>query len=498
MLANTNYNPDVLNCLANLSNDEVFTPPSVANQMLDLLPEEIWKDDTATFLDPVSKSGVFLREIVKRLNIGLVQKFPKQDDRLNHIFKNQVFGIAITELTALLSRRSVYCSKHANGKYSIYKHFDDKAGNIIFNDVNHKWDGKKCEFCKVSMASDNSEENKETHAYEFIHTENPKDLFNMKFDVIIGNPPYQLNDYGSGASASPIYQYFIEQAKKLQPQHLIMIVPARWYAGGKGLHEFREAMLSDKRLATLVDFQEARDVFPNVEIKGGVCYFHWKKNHVGNVNVISNSALGKDCLVRSLNEFDVFVRLNKAIPILKKVLAKKHISFSSIVSSRKPFGLGTNFNEFKDVEFSEAIKIYTKNGRIGFLEKDKIPFGMKLIDCHKIFLSKAYGAGYGYPHQIINKPIIADPDSCCTETYLVIGPFDNETHTFNAENYLKSKFARFLIYLRKLTQDNPKDKFNFLPKMDFTLNWNDEKLNEFFNLSIDEQEIISKIVRKME
>ncbi len=312
-----NYNPDILTCLTNLSNDEVFTPPQIANQMLDLLPQEIWQDKNATFLEPACKTGVFLREIAKRLMVGLEKEIPDRQKRINHIFKKQLFGIAITEMTALLSRRSLYCSKKANGKYSICEDFDTPEGNIIFGRVIHIWEGDHCKFCGANINEYDRDDALESHAYQFIHIDSPEEIFNMKFDVIVRNPPYQLSDGGFGKSASPIYQNFIQQAKKLKPRYLTMIIPFRWFAGGKGLDGFRKDMLNDDQIRKIVDFEDATEVFPGVDIAGGICYFLWERDTNGVCEVVNIQNGVETISSRSLHEFNIFIRHSQAAPIIR-------------------------------------------------------------------------------------------------------------------------------------------------------------------------------------
>ena len=342
------YNPDVLTCLANLSNDEVFTPPEVANRMLDMLPEELWHDSSATFLDPACKSGVFLREIAKRLIEGLKEEIPDLQERIDHIFHKQLYGIAITELTSLLSRRSVYCSKYPNSKYSITL-FEDTSGNIRYKRIPHRWQNGKCLFCGASKSEYERGDELETHAYEWIHTTKPEEIFKMKFDVIIGNPPYQLSDGGYGKSAKPIYQLFVNQAKKLKPRYLTMVIPSRWFSGGRGLEEFRKEMLSDKHIRVLVDYENFKDIFPGVDLAGGACYFLWDRDQAGDCKVVNCSSGYEDVSMnRYLDEFDVFLRSNQALSIVRKVVNMHQSNFmDKTVSASKPFGLRT-FYERKE------------------------------------------------------------------------------------------------------------------------------------------------------
>lgn len=496
MLKSNNYNPDVLTCLANLSSDEVFTPPQLANQILDLLPKEIWTDKNTRFIDPVCKSGVFLREIATRLNDGLAKEIPDKQKRINHIFKNQLFGIAVTELTSLFSRRSVYCSKKANGRYSVCDVFDDLQGNIRFKSIEHTWENERCVFCGASQEVYDRGGELETHAYQFIHTNKPEEIFNMKFDVIVGNPPYQLSDAGDSTGSSPIYHTFVEQAKKLNPRFLSMIIPSRWFAGGKGLDHFRDTMLKDRRISRLVDYPVASDVFPGVKVIGGVCYFLWERDYIGPCGVTTRMNGMDDTMSRPLDQFDTFVRFNKAISILEKVRVKKYPSMSDQVSRQKPFGLRT----FVRPTGKGTITLYA-NKTVGKIEKSTITSGTEMLGLWKILISRGYGEGgetRDYPRMIIGKPVVAPPSSACTETYLVAGAYKTETEAQNLSSYLKTKFLRFLVGLLKNTQDTTKNRFLFVPLMPMTKVWTDKKLYAHFGLSDDEIAFIESMVRPME
>ena len=492
------YNPDVLNCIANLSNDEVFTPPSLANQVLDLLPQELFRSPKTKFLDPFTKSGVFLREIVKRLDKGLEDQIPDRQIRIDHIMHNQVYGIACTELTALLARRSVYCSKTANGRFAVSR-FDNPEGKIQYEAIKHTWVGGKCSFCGASQSVYDRGTDAEQYAYQFIHTDNPSQLTgNMTFDVIIGNPPYQLADGGNAASAKPLYHLFVQQAIRLLPRYLSMIIPARWYSGGKGLDEFRDLMLNDTRLSYLVDYFDSNDCFPGIDLSGGVCYFLWDQQHSGDC-IVRSIINGKESIIqRPLIEKgnDSFVRFNSSISILEKIKQFQESLFIQLVSSRKPFGIATN--EKIDTEKGiNGIKIYAypKNG---YIESSKVSANKQSVYKPKVLISYAYGERGNFPYLVIGKPFIGEVNSCCSETYLMIGPFDTTNECENVMSYIRTKFFRFLVLLRKNTQHATSKVYQFVPLQDFSHPWTDEMLYQKYNLTEDEIAFIESMIRPME
>ena len=521
-------NPDVLSCIANLSNDEVFTPPDFANRMLDTLAdgwaadhdgESLWSRSDVTFLDPCTKSGVFLREITRRLLEGLADEIPDLQARVDHILTRQVFGIGVTQLTALLARRSLYCSKDATGAHSVTGALPSPDGHVWWERTEHSWDksgkGKKCVLCGASRGTLDRGDESESYAYPFIHTNDIKgsvaEMFgdDMQFDVIIGNPPYQLDDGGHGKSAAPIYQHFIEQAKRLDPKYLSMVVPSRWFAGGKGLQDFREEMLSDPRLRVIEDYLSAADVFPGVGLKGGVHFFLWDRDFAGECEVTTNYAdWPESCATRPLLEHgtDVFIRFNEGVSILRKVTAVENAnqdgattdSFADLVGSARTFGFRTYFKGRKKKKAGD-LKIY-QNGEPGFVARDDVTGGADMIDSWKIFVSYA-APGTGnkdtYPHRVISTPFLGEPQTVSSETYLPIGPFANENEARNALRYLSCKLTRLLIQLRKSSQHVTRKVYSFVPVQDWSEEWTDEKLYAEYGITEDEQAFIDRIVRPM-
>lgn len=492
------YNPDVLTCLANLSNDEVFTPPEVANAMLDMLPQDLFENPDTTFLDPACKSGVFLREIAKRLIKGLEWQIPDLQERIDHIFHKQLFGIAITELTSLLARRSVYCSKYPNSEYSVSR-FDSAQGNVRYKRIQHNWQKGRCVFCGANAKEYERSEELETHAYEWIHTLKPMEIFNMKFDVIIGNPPYQLSTGGSKAQATPLYDKFVLQAKKLKPRYMTMIIPSRWFSGGFGLDSFRRDMITDNKTRVLHDFVNSVDCFGNgVEIKGGVCYFLWDRDNQGECDVYTHKDDKISFAKRYLCEenMEAFIRWNEGISVYHKVKAFKERSFMEIVSSQKPFGIGTAFHGKKESSGND-VKIY-ENGGIGYITRSGIPKNYEDVKKYKVFISAGYNGGDNFPHQILGRPIVAEPDSCCTETYVQIGPVDTLIEAESIASYMQTKFFRFMVMLLKNTQHALKKVYQLAPQQEWTHQWTDEELFKKYNLSEEEIEFIEAMIKPIE
>ena len=497
-----NRQPDILEVIANLSNNEVFTPPRVANEVLDLLPDHVWTDPTLRWLDPASKTGVFPREITRRLMVGLSGAFPDESERLRHILTVMVHAVAITDMTALMTRRSLYCSKDASTEFSAHR-FEEPAGNVWYRRTEHSFDIRgRCTECWGTRQQLEAP-GRSNYAYGLLHATGRKAIdeeIGMHFDVVVGNPPYQM-DIGD-TSEIPIYNEFVQQAIALNPRYIAMIIPSRWMAGGKGLGEFRAQMLADRRLAKLVDYVSSAQVFPAVSIRGGVGYFLWDREHRGTCEVEfvrddSNRQVGP----RDLGEFDVYVRDQKALSILQKVLRHDEPSVEELVSGQNPFGLNTNFAGFHTRKLASSVPLYYVSGgkrSSAFVREKDVPKGHDLINKWKVLVPMAGSdGGERLPDVVLGQPIVAEKPSVCTQTYLAIGPFVSRTEAAHFEEYLRGRFFRFLISLRKITQHGMRHVYRWVPQQDCKEAWPDERLYKKYGITKEEQAYIESMVKEM-
>lgn len=486
--------PDILDCLAQLSNDEVPTPPKLARQMLDILPREIWGQADNRWLDPFCKSGIFLREAAARLLEGLSDQIPAFEQRREHIYKDMLWGTSITEMTGMISRRSLYYSRDASGPASVVK-FDREAGNLSFVPAIHEFDANnKCTICGAPADLERGA-NRENYAYSFIHGTFPtEELQNMKFDVIVGNPPYQIDSDGN-TRTMPIYQRFVRQAIAMNPRHVVMITPSRWFGGGLGLDEYRAEMLGDRHLVKIVDYPRLFECFPGVEIKGGVSYFHWNRDHNGDCEVVSvRDGVAGAPMTRSLGEFDVLVRDNEAVPILRKVRARNEKTIDAQVATRVPFGLQANFRGFKEAPFSGSIKVYG-NKFIGYADPAVITKNSEWVGDWKVLIPKATDGHGRIPALVMPNPLIAGPGEICTDTYLVVRRAPTQEVADRFARYMATRFARFLVHLRKPTQDNKPSTFAFVPDVPMDRDWTDDDLFARYDLTKAQADFIRSQIR---
>lgn len=519
-----NYNPDVLSCLANLSNDEVFTPPELANRMLDLLPQALFSSKETTFLDPATKSGVFLREIAKRLIKGLENEIPDLQTRINHIFTKQIFGLGITELTSLLARRSLYCSRSANHQYALCTEFDDPQGNIFYSPLQHSWENGRCLHCGVSQQLYDRASHLESHAYAFIHQPIQEIIPNcpMKFDVIIGNPPYQLsvgNDGGNSSKAKSIYHQFIETAIKLSPTYISMITPSRWMTKStEGIPaEWVDEIISSNKFKIIHDFETSHICFPGISIEGGVNYFLWERNYEGKCDYYYH--LNADEAFHRFDYLDtgnsgIVIRDPRTFGVINKI-AEQHgnyfleemENFSSLVSPKDFFtnkqNLTSKWSGYSKKQTSQSdIKYYLnktlEDCGFGWVRADQIPKNLLSKNLHKVYIPAANGS----KDIVLGKPFYGEPNSVCSQTYLVIG-YNPEIHSLTKEeceniiSYIQTRFFRYLVSVKKKTQNGPRGVYQFVPMQDFSKPWTDKELYEKYQLTKDEIQYIESMIRPM-
>lgn len=511
-------NPDVLTCIANLSNDEVFTPPEFANRMLDTLTEawaannggaDLWADSTVKFLDPCTKSGVFLREIASRLVKGLAAEIPDLQERVDHILTKQVFGVAITNLTSMLARRSVYCSKHANGPHSIAKSFVTDTGNIWFERMEHTWQGDKCRYCGAPKLIFDRADGLESHAYAFIHTKNVETRLaeilggNMQFDVIIGNPPYQMTDAAGGGVDSSIYHLFVDQAKRLEPQYISMVIPSRWMAGGRGVGDFdgfRSRMLGDHKIRELVDWEVMSEAFPGVDFEGGVCYFLWDRSYSGSARVKTIRGDSVTEANRMLDEFDVFVRDSLAVDVLRKVLAHGEASVADVLTNTEPFKYESNFTGYHPKKRPGDLPMYLISAgkrNIGYIGRDEITKNTHLIKTWKVLVARGYGERGARPANVLGKPWIGSSPSVCTGSFMFFY-VSSETEAKSLQSYVTTKFFRFLVSLRKITQNAFRSTYTWVPMQTWDRIWTDKALYKKYKLTQEQIDHIESVIKPMD
>lgn len=528
-------NFDILETINNVGNDEVFTPVKVCTEMLDILPEEVWHNPNYKWLNPCSKNGVFEREIALRLDEGLKEIIPDTETRRKHILQNMIFSIGLTRFTSHVARRTLYYCSDASRKcdgikaddghyvngYAIGNGawFDTPEGNILTPNAEHQFgkDGK-CVFCGIRNSSTYVDPlQREQYAYQFIHYKHAyqlehflQDRFfngdrNMKFDIIVGNPPYQLtvNDSGKGLGAVPIYHKFINQSLALKPKYLCMVIPARWYSGGVGLDEFRSGMLNDRHIRRMVDYTNANDCFPN-DINGGVCYFLWDAEYEGDCNYSSISYGIANSALRKLNEFSIFIRNNDAISIVHKVLekTKKFLSAPGGCSSQTPFGLLSTYKGYESQNAVNDVKILTSKGWRWCPLKD-VSKGHELIGKYKTLISKLTCEHAGTPdregkYRVLSRMEILKPNEICSQSYLTVCSSDDEETAKNVYAYLRTKFARFLLQQSLSGMNISIANFSFVPWLDFSQLYTDDQLFAMYDFSTQEISYINNMIRDME
>ena len=332
----------------------------------------------------------------------------------------------------------------------------------------------------------------------------------MKFNAVVGNPPYQVMDGGNNASSTPVYNKFVEVAKKIHPDYVAMITPSRWFTGGKGLDDFRDSMFTDKRLRKIVDYIEASDCFSGIQLKGGVCYFLWDKINIGDCSITSvksGQILSSSERPLILEEYTSFIRFNEAIPIINKIKSLNENTIQKQISARKPFGLPTTYrakNQYSEINY---IKLYQNSG-FGYVSESDILTNLNVIPRFKVLIPPLGSGSDAFPHPILGKSFVAEPNSACTETYIIAGLFDNKSDAENLVSYLNTRFLRFLVMLNKPTQHATSKVYAFVPVQDFTSNsdidWSksvaeiDMQLYAKYGLDRDEIAFIESMIKPME
>lgn len=522
---------DILETINNVGNDEVFTPRKVVDMMLDSLPDEVWHNPHYRWLNPATKTGIFEREIAIRLDEGLKDEIPDTETRRKHILQDMIFSIGQTKFTANVARRTLYYCCQANRPCDGIKEdghyvngyaigngtwFDDPEGNIKTPRSDHVMKKGKCIFCGITENSRYLDANqREKYSYDFIHYNSGSELQTyladrffkgdkcMKFDIIVGNPPYQLSTNEKGTQATPIYQLFAMQAFAMNPRYVTMIMPSKWFAGGMStLDEFRKYMMSCGKIRYLIDYANAKDCFPTNSIAGGVNFFLWDREYAGEcsfVNIIGDRQYFQS---RGLDEFPILVRQNEAVSILRKVKSKAEETIDQIASPLMPFGLSTDVRGVELPDTKNCVALHTSKG-ITYVEKSSIRKGFDILDKYKVLVG-ILGAEHALEpdkdgkYRIITSSMkVLAPGEACTHSYFTIGKYDNEEEARNLYSYLRTKFARFLILSAMTSTHLSRNVLIFLPIQDFSRAYTDSDLYLKYDLTNDEIDFIEEQMKEM-
>lgn len=492
-----------INKFGKLGDAIVVTPSNICDDMVNLIPDETYAALSQTngkVLDIAGTAGEYAVALCKKMHaLGISED----------VVKNSIYTIPKSSVCYELTRK-------------LYEMLGLNVANIakefIATDLLEVKNGNDIDYDKIKALLTQSKPFDTIKLTDTL-TEGENDM--IKFEAVVGNPPYQENDGGAQKSARPIYNYFVYMGKKLTSKYLSIIMPSRWYAGGKGLDEFRDDMLNDPHICVLHDFSHPKDIFPDTNNRGGVCFFAWDKdfNNIKNLPTVVNHISKEKTLIciRPLNELnlDIFIRYQSAVSIIRKIFNGNYAnSFNKIVSVRKPYGIESNvvkttFYHSKSEALNEPVKCYGKSGKKGYVEKSLVKSNEGLINKWKVYLPYANNIGTELNDDNQNA-FVGSPKTICTETFLVVGA-ELELNEMSANNlckYLKTRFARFLHSLAKISQHGTAKTYRFVPLQDFTdksdIDWSksvaeiDQQLYKKYNLDDSEIAFIESMIKPME
>jgi len=461
---------------------EIMTPEKIADDMVALFPAAELKriaQSGEKILDIASKAGEFA--------IALYKRYKQIDPNID--VSNLILSIP-TSSHACEFTRNVYAALGLN--------LDNIAENFTSYDLLEvKTADGKIDYGKIKLLLTQKKPFRKITMNDKVSTRGK----NFIIAGVIGNPPYQKDDGGNGDSASPIYDKYVYAAQSTTNRNVCMIMPARWYTGGKGLDEFRDKMLADKRICYLRDYVNSKDCFPGMSVSGGICYLRWDGAYNGGCDYVESCATTKEHEKRTLSEFPVFVRYNAAVSVIHKTQALKEDSIQSIMTSRNPYGIPTSARG-ADKIFDGAYRLISSKG-IGYIREKEILANQNVADAYKVMLTRIMNEHAGEPDKNGQVGVLATirvlgKGEVCTDSYITCGCFNTKAEAENLASYLKTRFARFLLLQAAASINLSKATYRFVPMQDFSEPWTDEKLYAKYGITKSEQKFIESLIKPME